>query len=84
MLAEMGNVVITIDEEDMQYYLNRGYDIKDDKCNLIKKAIPRDLASLEKAYIEHEAEIERLKAEIEKLKGADVEKSTKRTKAKQD
>lgn len=66
--VERGNVVLKVPEDAVQHYMDQGYSVVDNKGNVIKASIPRDLGTLQKAFVEKSAEIEQLKAEIEQLK----------------
>lgn len=66
--VERGNTVLDIEPENTEYYLSLGFDVLDDKGKVIKKAIPTSMEALRKAYIDNTAEIEKLRAEIAKLK----------------
>lgn len=68
ILVQRANVVLQISPQQVDYYLNQGYNVIDEKGNVIQKSIPRNLGELQKAYIDHIAEIESLKEEIRKLK----------------
>lgn len=69
LIAKHANQVVKIDDYKMEQYLKKGFDIYDSNHILIKKAVPVDVDILRLAYVEHEAEIKRLKAEIAELKG---------------
>lgn len=68
VIVQRANVVLQISPQQVDYYLNQGYNVIDEKGNVIQKSIPRNLGELQKAYIDHVAEIESLKEEIRKLK----------------
>lgn len=68
VIVQRANVVLQISPQQVDYYLNQGYNVIDEKGNVIKESIPRNLGDLQKAYIDHVAEIESLKEEIRKLK----------------
>ncbi len=68
VIVQRANVVLQISPQQVDYYLNQGYNVIDEKGNVIQKSIPRNLGELQKAYIDHIAEIESLKEEIRKLK----------------
>ena len=65
--VQRANVVLQISPQQIDYYLNQGYDVINDKGEIIQASVPRDLGTLRKAYIEHVAEIEELKEKIKKL-----------------
>lgn len=62
------NVVLTIPEEQRREYLAKGFDILDEKGNVIEHTTPTDPNTLKTAYINHIKKIETLEAEIKKLK----------------
>ena len=66
--VQRANVVLRVPEEWLDRYVDQGYDVIDDNGNVIKASIPKDLGTLQKAYIEHTQEIEELKRTIEELK----------------
>lgn len=66
--VQRANTVLQVPEEWVDRYIDQGYNVIDNKGNVIKKSIPRDLGTLQKAYVEHTAKIEELEAEIEELK----------------
>ena len=73
--VQRGNVILNVKPEDKRYYLDKGYDIIDSDGTIIEKAIPRDIGSLRKLYLETKAELEKykkmaldLKKENDKLK----------------
>ena len=68
VLVQRANVILQISPQQVDYYLNQGYNVIDEKGNVIQESIPRNLGELQKAYVDHIAEIESLKEEIRKLK----------------
>ncbi len=83
MKVRKANVVLTVTENEINKYLARGFTVYDDSGKIIAKPIPRDVGSLTKAYIEHEAEIKALKEKIAKLETQSTEtEKPKRTRAK--
>lgn len=66
--VQRANVVLRVPEEWLDRYVDQGYDVIDESGNVIQASIPRDLGTLQKAYIEHTQEIEELKRTIEELK----------------
>lgn len=66
--VQRANVILDVPEEWVDRYIDEGYDVIDNKGNVIKKSIPRDLGTLQKAYIDHIHKIEELESEIEELK----------------
>jgi hypothetical protein len=47
--------------------LNLGYNLTDNKGNVLKRSIPTNLGELQAAYIKHTAEIAELEATVAKL-----------------
>jgi len=88
--VERGNVVLRVPDYDVQRFIDQGYNLVDEKGNVIQASVPRDLGTLQKMYTEHIEEIKQLKAEIEELQSKLAEKETeeevaekpKRTRAK--
>ena len=79
---ERGNVVLKVQEHEVQRYLTLGYNVTDDSGNVLKEAIPNNIGTLQKHYVEHKKKIEELEAIIAKLTAentllAKSEKSTK-------
>lgn len=70
------NVVLEVKDDQLERFVDMGYDVIDDAGRVIQKSVPTDIGTLTKAYMEHEAEIEKLKAELAELK-AKLEKTTK-------
>lgn len=66
--VQRANVILTVSEQQVDYYLSQGYNVIDEHGNVIKASMPKDLGTLQKAYADHVAEIEALKEEIRKLK----------------
>ena len=64
---ERGNVVLKVQEYEVQRYLNMGYNVTDDAGNVLKEAIPNDLGTLQRHYLEHKKKIEELETIVAKL-----------------
>lgn len=64
---ERGNVVLKVQEHEVQRYLTLGYSVTDDTGKVLQSAIPNDLGTLQKCYLEHKAKIDELEAIIAKL-----------------
>ena len=62
------NVVLRIAEQQVSYYLSQGYNVINDAGEVIQASIPRDIGTLQKAYVEHLDKIEALEKEIAQLK----------------
>lgn len=66
--VERANVILRVPEDDVQRFVGQGYNVIDDAGNVIQASVPKDLGTLQKAYVEQVQEIKKLKAEIENLK----------------
>ena len=59
-----GNTMLTIPDNRLADYLERGYDIANNAGIVIKKAIPTDTAELQKLYTEQVAKIANLEKQV--------------------
>lgn len=66
-IVEKDNVVLEIKESEVDRYIDLGYNLTDGKGNILRASIPTDIGQLQKAYMEHTALIEQLKAKINSL-----------------
>ena len=64
---ERGNVVLKVQEHEVQRYLKLGYNVTDSTGKVLQEAIPNDLGTLQRHYIEHKKKIEELEAIVAKL-----------------
>ena len=80
--VERGNVVLHIADNEVQHYLQLGYNLTDESGNVISSAIPSNLGVLQKYYVEHTEKIEELEKTITTLTAQlnQPKKSTKKTK----
>ena len=81
---ERGNVVLKVQDYEVQRYLTLGYNVTDDEGNVLKEALPNDIGTLQRYYVEHKKQIEELEATVAKLTAenlhlANSAKSTKTT-----
>lgn len=60
-----GNTLLTVPDDRVSDYLERGYSIASAAGTVIKKAVPTDLAELQKLYTNQVAEIANLKKQLE-------------------
>ncbi len=67
VLIQRTNVILRVSKQQVDYYLNQGYNVIDEQGNVVKASIPRDLGTLQKAYVEHLKEIEDLKMQLKEL-----------------
>lgn len=66
--VEKGNVVLTVNDEEIDRYLSMGYNVIDEQGKVVKACVPTDLGALRAAYVSHTETIKRQQAEIEELK----------------
>lgn len=78
---ERGNVVLKVQEHEVQRYLTLGYNVTDNTGKVLQEAIPNDLGTLQRHYIENKKKIEELEAIVVKLtaENARLAKSEKST-----
>lgn len=62
-----GNVRLKVQPEDKRYYLDKGYDVIDEKGNVLERALPRDIDRMKKLYLDTLAENNRYKKQVEDL-----------------
>ena len=67
-IVERGNVVLTIPEDAVQHYIEKGYNVTDGYGNILQRAVPREVGELQKLLVEKQAEIDSLKSELEELR----------------
>jgi regulator of replication initiation timing len=63
-----GNVVLRVDDSLLDFYVNKGFTAKTLEGKVIKEAIPTDMDSLKKAYLQSKEEIKTLREENKALK----------------
>lgn len=80
---ERGNVVLKVQEHEVQRYLLLGYNVTDNTGKVLQEALPNDLGTLQKYYIEHKKRIEELESIVANLtaENALLAKSAKSTTA---
>ena len=64
---ERGNVVLKVQEHEVKRYLMLGYNVTDNTGKVLREAIPNDLGTLQKYYVEHKKKIEELESIVAKL-----------------
>lgn len=81
---ERGNVVLKVQEHEVQRYLKMGYNVTDNTGKVLQEALPNDLGTLQRHYVEHKKRIEELEAIVAKLtaENSALAKSGKSTKTK--
>lgn len=80
VLVQRANVVAKIDRSQLTEYKNKGYDVIDAQGNVIEKAVPTDVLTLQAEYKRQEKEILALRDEVKTLK-AQLKDAKKKTKA---
>lgn len=71
------NVLLDVKDDEVGYYLNLGYDLLDDNGRVAKEAIPNDLHTLQKHYIDSNKKIAELETVIANLKAEAATKTEK-------
>lgn len=71
--VERGNVVLNVDDDAVQHYLNLGYNLTDNYGNVLKRSIPTSLGELQAAYVEHTTKIAELEDAVAKLTAKNAE-----------
>lgn len=56
-----GNVVLDVNEDFLQTYLNQGYNVVNENGDILKRGVPNDITSLKLALSEAEKEINSLR-----------------------
>jgi predicted RNase H-like nuclease (RuvC/YqgF family) len=64
---ERGNVVLKVQEHEVQRYLMLGYNVTDNTGKVLQEALPNDVGTLQRHYVEHKKRIEELEATVAKL-----------------
>ena len=65
---QRANVILDVDDSEVGYYTNLGYNLIDTKGNLIKKAMSYDVHTLQQELTDSQAKVEKLEAENKELK----------------
>ena len=76
--VKRANVVLKVEDDDIQHYIELGYSVMDDNGNIIVQAIPTDLGELRKFYVEATAKIKELEARIRELEDSQSEEPKRR------
>ena len=79
--VERANVVLRVPKDAVSRYMDQGFNVVDNDGNVIQASVPRDLGTLQLAYVQHTEKIKQLEAEIESLKAS---KRTSNRKKKED
>lgn len=62
------NVVLEIEDDEVDKYVEKGYSVLDKFGNVIKASVPTDVGTLQKAFKDHEEMIKTQAKQIESLK----------------
>jgi hypothetical protein len=81
-LVKKLNVVLTIDDELVDSYMSKGYDVIDNSGKVIRAAMPDDLNQLKLLVAKYKKENEELKEKIAKLEAPVVAEAPKRGRKK--
>ena len=68
ILVQRANVLLRVTPEEKDKYVAQGYNVIDESGKVIEKSVPTDVRALQRAFVEHEAEITELKAELVALR----------------
>jgi len=77
---ERGNVVLKVQEHEVQRYLKLGYNVTDNTGKVLQEALPNDLGTLQRHYVDSKKRIEELESIVAKLT-ADNERLAKSVKS---
>ena len=87
--VQRGNVVLHVGEDEVNRYLQLGYNLTSSTGEVIKAAIPNDLATLQKMHLEDTAKIAELEntvatltSQLADLRRAHESKEPKKTSTK--
>ena len=61
------NVVLNVPDSEVDYYVNLGYDVIDDKGDVVQKSMSNDVRTLQHELTESRKQVEELKKENAKL-----------------
>jgi len=65
---QRANVVLQVEDSEVEYYLNLGYNEITKDGKIIRETVPTDLHLLQKHYVDSKKKIAELEDEIAKLK----------------
>lgn len=72
------NVILDVNDADVEHYMALGYDVVDNRGNIVRATMPTDVATLQKCYREHIQKIEALEKKVAELSAeVSAKKSTK-------
>ena len=83
-LVERGNVVLEVEDDNVQKYIDKGFSVRDAEGNILQRALPSTVGELRKLVVAQQNEIEELQGKIKALEsGAEEKKRTNRKKAEE-
>lgn len=65
--VERGNVVLKVEEDEIQHYLNLGYNLTDDRGRILKRSVPTQIGELQSAFVANITKIAELENTVAKL-----------------
>lgn len=67
--VQRANVVLSIENDDhtIQRYLDKGYNVLDEKGNVVKRAMPFEVGALQALVTEQEQKIKQLQEKLAKI-----------------
>ena len=65
---QRANVLLDVKDDEVDYYIGLGYNLLDEKGNVVKESVPTDLATLQKHFVDSKKIIADLEEEVAKLK----------------
>lgn len=81
--VQRANVILNIDEKDVDHYMANGYNLIDDRGNIVKETMPNDVPTLQARYRASLSKINELQAQINELKAElETKKSTRTSSSK--
>lgn len=66
--VQRANKYLRVPADAVDRYIAKGYDVVDENDNVVVKSIPNDMNTLKMEYSKQLEEIEKLKAEVSRLK----------------
>lgn len=70
---QRANVILQVEDSEVDYYLNLGYNEITEDGKILRETIPTDLHLLQKHYVDSKKKIAELEAEIAALKAKKAE-----------
>ena len=66
--VKQANVVLTIEDDELDKYFEKGFSVIDKYGNVVKASVPTDVGTLQKAFKDHENTIKVQQEQIKALK----------------